>query len=163
MTAGLGRLALVCALASGIVAVATGSVGVATAAADAPASSPAGTARQAPRKAHGANLDDRVKAFALGLNLDAEQQSKLKRVLENQRDQVRKVWDDQAVPAPYRVNATRVISDQAADQIRALLTEEQRKKYDQPRRPREPAGRAGPSVDDWIHATQTRPLTPSGK
>jgi hypothetical protein len=126
------------------------------------ASSRTGTVRSVPTQrlsGHtlGANLDDRVKTLALALNLDAAQQVKLKSVLEFQRDQVRKVWDDSSVPAAYRVNATRTISDTTADRIRALLTEEQRKKYNQPHPPRQRAADGSRSVEDWMNATQPKP------
>ena len=107
------------------------------------------TQRQAPR--HHTSLDDRVKALTRALDLDAKQQSELRKVLEGQREQVMRVWSDTSVPAAYRVSATQTISDQTADQIRALLNEEQRKKYNPPRPPHEAtAGSARPSVEDWM-------------
>lgn len=102
-------------------------------------------------------LDDRIKALSHALDLDEVQQSKLRKVLESQREQVMKVWSDSSLPAAYRINATQAISDGTADQIRALLSEEQRKKYNPPRRSHEAAtGASERSVEDWMEAAKPK-------
>jgi len=104
-----------------------------------------------------ARLDDRIKLLAAELGLSDNQQQGVRRILENQRAQVMKIWNDTAVPAAYRVHATRAVSDQSVEQIRALLTEEQKLKYNEARKPREnQAGDTGPSVEDWMKATSGR-------
>ena len=100
-------------------------------------------------------LDGRVEALSKLLKLDVGQQGELKKLLEGQREQVRKVWDNASMPAAYRIAATQAISDRTADQIRALLNEEQRKKYSPPRLPHETNAGSSPSVEDWMN--QTRP------
>jgi hypothetical protein len=105
----------------------------------------------------GANHEDRVKVLTQALGLDAKQQLELRKVLEGQRDQIRRVWDDESVPAAYRIIATQSISDKTADQIRALLNEEQRKKYKPPRpEPGAAVGSAQPSVEDWMKAAKSK-------
>ena len=85
------------------------------------------------------------------------QQSALRKLLEDQREQIRGVWSNTSVPAAYRVSATLAISDKTADQIRSLLNEEQRKKYNPPRLPHEAlANSASPSVEGWMSADKTR-------
>jgi hypothetical protein len=146
---GIGALPLILALAACC-------LGTARAADDAAQSAPT-TVRQAPRRAVGASLDDRVRTLSQALDLDATQQVQLRKVLENQRAQVGKIWNDVSVPAAYRVNATRAISDDTADQIRSLLTEDQRKKYNPPKRPREKsADHAGPSVEEWMKSSEPK-------
>jgi hypothetical protein len=87
------------------------------------------------------------------LGLDAQQQSDVRRLLLEQREQVSKIWSDTSIPPAYRVNATRAIGDKTADRIRALLTEEQKAKYIAPRKPHEPqASDAKRSVQDWMNA-----------
>jgi len=54
-----------------------------------------------------------------------------------------KVWNDTSLAAANRVSATRIISDRTADRIRAILTEEQKAKYNKARKPRA-AGRIPP-------------------
>lgn len=104
------------------------------------------------------SLDVRVMALAQTLDLDAMQQSALRQVLEGQREQVMKVWSDSSVPATYRISATQAISSKTADQIRALLNEEQRKKYNAPRQIHEMAGTSKRSVEDWMEATKPKQI-----
>jgi hypothetical protein len=102
-------------------------------------------------------LEDRVRNLAQALDLDATQQSELRKLLASQREQVRKIWNDSSVPPAYRVSATRAISDQTADRIRAMLNEEQSKKYILPKPPQEAlAGSPRPSVEDWMNAAKAK-------
>jgi protein CpxP len=113
-------------------------------------------ARHAQHRARRA-LDDRVATYTKELNLDAKQQSQLRALLLQQREQVLRVWNDTSLPAAQRVHATGVISDATADGIRAMLTEEQRKKYNPPRPPHESTAQPGaPSAADWINAANSR-------
>jgi hypothetical protein len=103
------------------------------------------------------SLEKRVMSFAQTLDLDAKQQSALRQVLEVQREQVMKVWSDSSVPASYRISATQAISNKTADQIRALLNEDQRKKYNAPRQAHEAAtGTNKRSVEEWMEATKPK-------
>lgn len=126
------------------------------AAADGTNSDPEAAARQTPGHHRGSRLDDRVRTLSKALDLDARQQSELRKVLEGQREQVRRVWDDPSLPAPYRISATQAISDNTADRIRALLNDEQKKKYNPPRPPREATGSDGPSVEEWMDAVKRK-------
>ncbi len=112
-------------------------------------------ARQVPRHHNHSGLEERVKAFSKALDLDARQQAELKKVLESQREQIRRVWSDGSVPPDQRASATRAISYQTADRIRALLNEEQRKKYSPPRPPQEAAGSAR-SVEDGMNVAKPK-------
>jgi len=107
-------------------------------------------------------LDNRVQMLAQALDLDTAQQVQLRQVLENQRDELLKVWRDNALPAGNRVGATRAINTRTADRIRALLTEEQRKKYKPPEQSQQPAAGAGTrTVEDWMKLANppARPAT----
>jgi hypothetical protein len=102
-------------------------------------------------------LEQRVKLLSAELGLDAQQQTEVRRILEDQRRQVMRVWSDTSGSAAYRVNATRTISDRTGDRIRALLNEEQKAKYNRPRKPRTAAEGSGtPSVEDWMKATNPK-------
>jgi hypothetical protein len=119
-----------------------------------PAPAAEAAAPRAQRHVAGTSLEDRVRILSVALNLDATQKSELRKVLEAQREQVRLLWNDSAAPAAYRVSATRAISDQTADRIRALLNEEQKKKYNPPGRPHDTGtDSAKPGVEDWMNAT----------
>jgi len=102
----------------------------------------------------GSTLDNRVKMLSKGLGLNIKQEAELKKVLEWQRDQIKALWHNTSIPAEYRISMTRSIGDKTADQIRALLNNEQRKKYLAPK-PQEileqkPVKR---SVEEWMNAT----------
>lgn len=102
-------------------------------------------------------LDQRVDLLAKEIDLDTTQRIKVKTLLEGQREQVRKVWSDSSVPAAYRISATQAISDRTADQIRELLNEEQRKKYNLPRQAHEAANETNRrSMEEWMDAIRPR-------
>ena len=130
----------------------------ATAAAGAPAVSsatPAAPAKPAPAtNQRKPALDQRIALMSAELGLDERQQAQLRDILSNQRLQIMRLWNDTSIPPASRVGATRVISTQTGDQIRAMLTDEQKAKYNQPRKAHDAA--ADPkarSVEDWIKAT----------
>ena len=108
-------------------------------------------------------IDERVRALAVGLDLDPAQQAELKRVLQEQREQTLKVWSDPAtVPAAYRIAALKAISEHTADRIRALLNDEQRKKYNPPARPPVPETER-PDVAAWVDATTPHVMAPGAR
>jgi hypothetical protein len=149
------------ALALGISVVAASLCPPQAAAAGAKSAIQAG-AHPAPRHPGRRSLEQRVTMLSKALGLDAGQQSELRKVLERQREQISRVWRDTAVPAAYRVSATQAISEKTADQIRALLNDEQRKRYN-PRKPPHKAGPGGsgrPSVEAWMYPAKAAHLGP---
>jgi type IV secretory pathway VirB9-like protein len=134
--------------------VATLIIGAASAAAVEPAAAILPAApfhRQAPR----GTLDERLEALARMLNLDSRQQAAVRELLQRQRIQLMQIWDDAGVPAAYRVHATRMLSEQTSENIRALLNEAQKKKFPQPQPARAAPADAlgGRSIDEWISVT----------
>lgn len=99
-------------------------------------------------------LDDRIQALSAALDLDAAQRAELRRVLQAQRDQLLRLWSDSTIPAQYRVGATQAIGEKTADQIRSLLTEEQREKYNPPKPPDPARPGAKPDVEAWMNLGQ---------
>lgn len=99
-------------------------------------------------------FEQRVRSLSQALALDAMQQSELRKVLEEQREQLRKIWSDATAAAANRVSATQALSDLTADRIMALLNDEQKKKYKSPRPLHEAAAGSKSSVEDWMN---TRP------
>jgi hypothetical protein len=86
-----------------------------------------------------------------------KQQAQLRKLLEAQREQVIKVWADTTLAAANRVAATRAISEGTADQIRAMLNEEQKRKYNLAKPPRDAAdGPARPDVEYWMNPTKPK-------
>ena len=126
-------------------------IGTSLAAADAPvtltgtASPPRGAAR---------TIDGRVRLLTQELDLDVKQQSELRLILERQRDAVQRIWSADSPLAPAeRGPATRAAADRTANDIRAMLSEVQRKKYNSPSPQRPPSD--GTTADGWIQRVQT--------
>lgn len=105
--------------------------------------------RHTPRKRPVHGLEDRVKLLSKALGLDPRQQLELRKILQGQREEVTRVWSDTSVAPAYRVVATQAIGDRTADQIRALLNDEQKKKYNPPRQAHQAAG-SRQGVEDWM-------------
>ena len=99
---------------------------------------------------------DPATAFAQRLGLDAKQQAQVRRLLAIQQAQIRSVWSDPSIAADDRVGAVKAINAKTVEQIRSLLTEEQKEKYFQPQPPGSAPTEPGPSVEDWMHALRPR-------
>lgn len=99
------------------------------------------------------SLDERVKAFAKALDLTETQQAGVKSILQRQEIQARKIQFDSAISGADRIVRFRALQQQTVSQIRALLNEEQKKKYD-PFKHAPPGQSPQPSVEDWLKATQ---------
>jgi hypothetical protein len=95
-------------------------------------------------------LDRRMALLTAELALTASQQSQVKALLRHQREDVRQLWSDPAMPAAWRVGRTQAISERTADAIRNVLDEEQRKKYIQPRQRNASVGAGGAGVEAWM-------------
>jgi hypothetical protein len=96
-------------------------------------------------------LDRRVALLGQELKLDDGQRAKVKLLLQSQSAQVSHVWDDASIPSALRVKSTQTIGERTADQIRALLNDEQRKKYIQPRQHDAKVGAAAVDVESWMN------------
>jgi hypothetical protein len=101
------------------------------------------------------SLDARVSLFAKNLDLNVTQQSAVKKILEQQQQQILRIRDDASISGSARISQFRALQEFTVMRIRAVLTEEQRQKYD-PLAPRRIPAAPGPSVEDWIKAT-TKP------
>jgi uncharacterized membrane protein len=98
-----------------------------------------------------------VSFYARELALDANQQAQLKGLLAEQREQVQRLWTDTTIPPAQRIHATKAIEDATADRIRAMLNEEQRKKYNPPRPPHDKLIETqSTSVEDWMQVLSAR-------
>jgi hypothetical protein len=105
-------------------------------------------ARPPARVRTGGSLQHRVDVLSKALQLDARQRSELITILESQRQAVSKIWSDPALLPAERTPATRALQERTANQIRAILSEEQRKRYNPPK----PQGAEPPSpnVEEWM-------------
>jgi hypothetical protein len=98
------------------------------------------------------SVDERVKNFAETLNLDPAQQVGVKAVLERQQREARQIQFDQSISGTERIGRFRALQQDTVSRIRALLNEEQKKKYD-PLNHGTAATASQPSVEDWLKST----------
>jgi len=131
---------------------------VATAfAADAPAvpqaAAGASSAQQTHRAHRSSGIDDRVKLFAKSLDLNEEQQAAVKRILKQRQQQTLQIRRDPSITGSAGIERFRALQVSTVEQIRAVLNEEQRRKYN-PLAPRglQPAPEQR-SVEDWLKVT----------
>jgi hypothetical protein len=114
----------------------------------------------AQRRNRRSGLDRRVALLTKALDLDARQQTALRKVLMDQRAQAQRIWSDESLPSANRIALTKAVSSQTADRIRALLNPEQRKKYDPPPQDGPASVVANAHVEDWMQAGKTRGTRP---
>jgi hypothetical protein len=108
------------------------------------------------RAATATSLDRRVELLSAELQLTPEQQVKVRALLEQQREQVRRLWSDTTLAPALRVGRTQGISDRTVEEIHGLLYESQRRRYIQPRQREAAVGTAGADVQAWTQA-EARP------
>jgi hypothetical protein len=111
---------------------------------------PAGQTHPAHRRP---NIDDRVKVLAKNLDLNESQQSAVKEILEQRQQETLRLRLDPAITPSARIARFRVLQDKTVERIRAILNDEQRKKY-VPLAVRgiQPAPDQR-SVEDWLKVT----------
>ncbi len=102
------------------------------------------------RRVRRSGLDRRVGLLTRTLDLDARQQTALRKVLMDQRVQVQRIWRDESLPSGNRIMLTKAVSRHTADRIRTLLNPEQRKKYDPPPQDGPAPAVARAHVEDWM-------------
>ena len=121
------------------------------------APAPAAPARASVHVTTAGTLDHRVKVLTKALDLDARQQVELRRIFESQRTAVKSVWSNPALLPAERVPATHAIENRTADQIRGILNDEQKKKYNPPKPPPAPTAESGaPDVGAWMEKTRAK-------
>jgi hypothetical protein len=114
----------------------------------------AGAARpqlQAPRRYRRLTIDDQVKGLAKNLDLNDTQQAAVKKILEQRQQATLRIWREDS--GSDRISRIRALQLRTAEQIRAVLNDEQKKKYN-PLGQRPPQQTSPqPSVEDWLKAT----------
>jgi hypothetical protein len=74
----------------------------------------------------------------------------VRKILLGQREAVKQIWQDPAIAPAERAPAVRLVGERTADQIRAVLNEEQKKKYNRPQPDGELSTRAHTDVEGWL-------------
>ena len=114
-----------------------------------------GTAR-VPRAGGPGTLEERVRFFTSKLDLDVTQQAKLRKILTDQREAVRKIWSNPMLSPAERAPATLAANQRTGEEIRSILNDAQRQKYNPPA-PTTPAPPGDKrTVEDWLDLTRPR-------
>lgn len=100
-----------------------------------------------------ATLDDRVKRLATSLDLNEEQQSSVKKILEQRQQETLRIRLDSSIPGSARIEQFRALQDETVRRIRAVLNDEQKKKYDPLAVRKIKPAEDQRSVEDWLKAT----------
>lgn len=101
-------------------------------------------------------IDARVHRLATSLDLDETQQRRLREVLENERRQIRELRTGNPHPGADRIGPMLAILEKTREEIRAMLTDEQRQKYPASL-PQNTTAPANADLDYWIRQTQPGP------
>ena len=117
----------------------------------------AGDATVATEAPQAARMRDPATALAKRLDLNAQQTSEVRRLLVSRQTDMRALWTNNTVAAEDRVGAIKAINARTESQIRELLTEEQRKRYFQPKPNETPADGTRPSVEHWLNVSRGHP------
>ena len=98
-------------------------------------------------------IDDRVKVLAKNLDLNDEQQSAVRKILEQRQQETLRIRLNRSISGDARFERFRALQDNTVLRIRAILSEEQRKKYDPLAVRRLPSEPQQHSVEDWLKVT----------
>jgi len=99
------------------------------------------------------SLDDRVAVLGKNLDLTEAQRSALKKILEQRQQDTLRIRDSSATGS-VRIEQFRALQERTILQIRAILTDEQKKKYDPLITRTRPANSTPQrSVEDWLKIT----------
>jgi hypothetical protein len=107
---------------------------------------------QTPGKRRILTQDDQVKRFAESMDLSETQQSEVKKILEFRQAQTRRIRLDESLSGAERISRLRTLQDSTVVWIRALLNDEQKKKYDPLAVRQAQKSSPQPSVEDWMKA-----------
>jgi Spy/CpxP family protein refolding chaperone len=116
------------------------------------ATSPAKSSTQPAARRHGgASIDNQVNGLAKTLNLDQEQQAAIKRILERRQQEMLRIMHSSS--GPDGISRLQALQIGTANQIRSVLNDEQKEKYNV-LAPHPPQTSSQPSVEDWMKATR---------
>jgi hypothetical protein len=109
-------------------------------------------AQRPPHSSRKSNIDARVKVLAKNLDLNEEQQSAVKSILEARQQQTLLIRSDPSISGSARIDRFRALQDATVERIRSVLNDEQKKRYD-PMAARQIQSTPEHSVEDWLKAS----------
>jgi hypothetical protein len=105
-----------------------------------------------PHRSRKSNIAARVSILTKNLDLTDAQQSAVKNILEQRQEQTLRIRRDPSISGSARIEQFRALQDSTVERIRAVLNEEQKKKYD-PLASRQIQSTPERSVEDWLKTT----------
>jgi hypothetical protein len=91
-----------------------------------------GTSQSAPQSSQGSNIDNQVQILAQQLNLNSDQQAKVRTVLEDQHTQAMTIIQDQSLQREDKIQKIHALREGTIAKVRATLTsDDQKQKFDQ--------------------------------
>jgi len=105
------------------------------------------------QRGHRPTIDDRVKVLARSLDLNEAQQAAVKKILEQRQQETLRIRQDTSISGGARIERFRALQDRTVERIRAVLNEEQKKKYDPLAVRRVAPAPDQRSVEDWLKVT----------
>jgi ABC-type lipopolysaccharide export system ATPase subunit len=97
--------------------------------------------------------DDRAKVMAKNLNLDEAQQAAVAKILEERQQETLRLRRDTSISGSERIARFRALQDQTVLRIRAVLNDEQKKKYDPLAVRKVQPAEDQRSIEDWLKVT----------
>lgn len=114
---------------------------------------PPSPSRQVPHRQARRTVDDVVKRFSRNLGLNEAQQAAVKKILVQRQSETLRIRQDPSLSGSARIDRFRALQDRTVERIRAVLNDEQKKKYDPlASRKAQPAPNQR-SVEDWLKLT----------
>jgi hypothetical protein len=114
---------------------------------------PASTPQQAPRTHRSPTIEDRVRVLAKSLELSEAQHAAVIKILEDRQQQTLRIRQNTTISGSARIAQFRALQDNTVMRIRAVLNEEQKKKYDPLAMRRVAPAPDQKSVEDWLKVT----------
>lgn len=105
-----------------------------------------------PHRSKKSYMEARLNILTKRLDLSDAQRSALKNILEERQQQTLRIRRDPSISGSARIERFRALQDTTVERIRALLTDEQKQKYD-PLASRQIQSTPERSVEDWLKAT----------
>ena len=105
------------------------------------------------QRGHIPTIDDRVRVLARSLDLNEAQRAAVKKILEQRRQETLRIRQDPSISGGARIDRFRALQDNTVERIRAVLNDEQKKKYDPLAVRRMQPAPQQRSVEDWLKVT----------
>ena len=105
------------------------------------------------QRGHIPTIDDRVRVLARSLDLNEAQRVAVKKILEQRQQETLRIRQDSSISGGARIERFRALQDNTVERIRAVLNEEQKKKYDPLAVRRTQPAPQQRSVEDWLKLT----------